>query len=229
MLFRSYFISKDEKLAASLPKDTQNKWLWDNSRFCVAMQKIVEQYGLLGLTVRCFDLIPKNITGCLAVSYLNDMGIPSACEGDIPAMITMMLAQSIAGIPSFMANPIHYTGKTLTLAHCTIPTKMTLNSCLMTHFESGKGASNQANLKNVNRPWTLSRANLWENSISCEEVIARNIKVKSDQCCRTQVNAEFTTGKQLLSYLKTLSGNHQIMTEGTWAREFKLYEELFLP
>ena len=163
-----YFISQDAGLAATRPTDAKNEWIWNNARFCVALKKIIDDYHLFGLTLRCFDLIEKKITGCLSLSYLNDIGVPAACEGDIPAMITMMLAHSITGQPSFMANPVHYNGKVMTLAHCTIPTKMTTHVKLRTHFESGTGASIQADLKNPDKPWTLSRANLWENVMNCE-------------------------------------------------------------
>jgi len=224
----SYFISKDSKCVGLRPADPRNAWLWDNARFCVALNQIIGRYNLFGLTLRCFDLIPKNITGCLSISYLNDHGIPSACEGDIPAMITMMLAYGITGQPSFMANSVHYSGKTLLLAHCTIPTKMTVNTTLRTHFESGKGAAIQADLLNIDRPWTLSRANLWENSIICEEVIARNISAKSERRCRTQVDAEFESEAKLAKYMQETSGNHQILTEGSWIKEFQLYKNLFI-
>jgi len=223
-----YFLAQDAKLAATRPGDSTNRWLWDNARFCVALSKVVKQYDLFGLTLRCFDLINGNITGCLAVSYLNDMGIPSACEGDIPALITMMLSHSVSGSPSFMANPIHYRGKHLTLAHCTIPTKMTMHVKLMTHFESGQGAAIQADLRNPDKPWTISRANLWDNVMNCEEVIARNIEAKSDRSCRTQVEAEFKSEELLLKYLGKASGNHQILTEGSWVKTFQLYKKLFI-
>ena len=223
-----YFISQDAGLAATRPTDAKNEWIWNNARFCVALKKIIDDYHLFGLTLRCFDLIEKKITGCLSLSYLNDIGVPAACEGDIPAMITMMLAHSITGQPSFMANPVHYNGKVMTLAHCTIPTKMTTHVKLRTHFESGTGASIQADLKNPDKPWTLSRANLWENVMNCEEVVARNIETKSERRCRTQVQLEFKDEERLINYVHNLSGNHQILTEGPWVKTFQLYKQLFI-
>lgn len=223
-----YFISKDSKCAALGTTDGRNKWLWDNARFCVALNKIVGRYSLFGLTLRCYDLIPRNITGCLAVSYLNDHGIPSACEGDIPAMVTMMLAFGLTNQPSFMANSVHYSGKTLLLAHCTIPTKLAINTTLRTHFESGKGAAIQADLLNADKVWTVSRGNLWENSVACEEVVARNVSAKSERRCRTQVLAEFPTELSLATYMRLTSGNHQVLTEGAWASHFHLYKDLFI-
>ena len=105
------------------------------------LKEIVLQYQLDGLTLRCFDLLTavKN-TGCIALSKLNDEGIPAACEGDIPMLLTMMIARSRYNQPGFQVNParINADGKML-WAHCTVPLTMTLSHQLTTHFESGIG------------------------------------------------------------------------------------------
>eukprot|EP00826_Nyctotherus_ovalis_P009692 TRINITY_DN12567_c0_g1_i1.p1 TRINITY_DN12567_c0_g1~~TRINITY_DN12567_c0_g1_i1.p1 ORF type:complete len:334 (-),score=70.10 TRINITY_DN12567_c0_g1_i1:387-1388(-) len=95
-----YFLSLDAKLASSKAGDSGNLWLWDNARFCVALAQIVKRYDLFGITLHCFDLIKSRIISCLAVSYLNNVGIPAACEGDIPALVTMMLSHSPRSWPT---------------------------------------------------------------------------------------------------------------------------------
>ena len=52
------------------------------------LKELVNRYDLQGITLRCFDLLTtvKN-TGCIALSKLNDEGIPAACEGDIPTLL----------------------------------------------------------------------------------------------------------------------------------------------
>jgi len=105
------------------------------------LKEIVKEYRLDGLTLRCFDLLStvKN-TGCMALSHLNDEGIPASCEGDIPILLTMLHAKKKWGKMGFQVNPaeIHRDGKML-LAHCTVPLKMTTSHTLDTHFESGIG------------------------------------------------------------------------------------------
>lgn len=105
------------------------------------LKEIVSAYRLDGLTLRCFDLLSTlHNTGCMALSHLNDEGIPAACEGDIPLLLTMMFAKQQWGSIGFQVNPaeIHKDGKLL-LAHCTVPLKMTTSHTLDTHFESGIG------------------------------------------------------------------------------------------
>jgi len=58
------------------------------------LKELVVEYNLQGVTLRCFDLLStvKN-TGCIALSKLNDEGIPASCEGDIPTLLTMMIVK----------------------------------------------------------------------------------------------------------------------------------------
>ena len=70
------------------------------------LKEIVLREKLQGVTLRCFDLLTtvKN-TGCIALSKLNDEGIPAACEGDIPTLLTMMLCKKLTGEVCFQVNP----------------------------------------------------------------------------------------------------------------------------
>ena len=117
------------------------------------LKEIVIKYNLQGVTLRCFDLLStvKN-TGCIALSKLNDEGIPAACEGDIPTLLTMMVCKRLTGELCFQVNParINPDGEML-FAHCTLPLKMTEKHEYTTHFESGIGGY----------PWRSSRGRLY--------------------------------------------------------------------
>lgn len=107
-----------------------------------ALKQIVAKYRLSGLTLRCFDLLDSiGNTGCLALARLNSEGIPSSCEGDVPALITMMLAQKLCGCPGFQCNLSRITGDELLFAHCTVPLSMVRSFKYDTHFESGIGTA----------------------------------------------------------------------------------------
>lgn len=107
-----------------------------------ALKGIVDRYGLSGLTIRCFDLLDTlGNTGCLALARLNAEGIPSSCEGDVPALITMMLASRLYGCPGFQCNLSRISGDELLFAHCTVPLSMVRSFSYDTHFESGIGTA----------------------------------------------------------------------------------------
>ena len=92
-----------------------------------ALRTIVAKYKLNALTLRCFDLLTSvGNTGCLALASLNAEGIPSSCEGDIPALLSMMISQAATVVTGFQANPARIdvnTGEML-FAHCTVPFNM---------------------------------------------------------------------------------------------------------
>ncbi|HNW12012.1 MAG TPA: hypothetical protein PKI71_11650, partial [Candidatus Rifleibacterium sp.] len=64
------------------------------SRIYGGLMRVIKANRLDALTLRCFDILASDqTTGCLALAKLNDDGIPAACEGDVPAMLTMMVAR----------------------------------------------------------------------------------------------------------------------------------------
>ncbi len=107
-----------------------------------ALKVIVGRYRLDGITLRCFDLLDTvHNTGCLALARLNAEGIPSSCEGDVPALITMMAASEIYGCPGFQCNLSRVEGRECLFAHCTVPLSMVSSFRYDTHFESGIGTA----------------------------------------------------------------------------------------
>ena len=116
----------------------------------LALNEIKNEYKLDGLTLRCFDLLSTiHTTGCLGLAFLNKKGIMGTCEGDVMAMITMMVVRVLTNQSSFQANPSRIEADTnrITLAHCTIPFDMLTEYHLDTHFESGIGVAVKGELK----------------------------------------------------------------------------------
>jgi len=150
------------------------------------LKELVKEYRLDGLTLRCFDLLSTvHNTGCMALSHLNDEGIPASCEGDIPLLLTMMLAKHQWGSIGFQVNPaeIPRDGKLL-LAHCTVPLKMTTSHTLDTHFESGIGVGIHGELPEGD--YYLMKLGGDLKSYLCETVhLYQNQYAKN--LCRTQV------------------------------------------
>ena len=184
------------------------------------VKEIVARYQLSAVTLRCFDLLTTVCnTGCMALSRLNDEGIPASCEGDVPTLVTMILCQRLTGCPGFQANPARIdptTGRML-FAHCTIPLKMTESHTLTTHFESGIGVAIHGELP-------LGDYTLVKVSGDLKRVFAENVTLTSNQyepnLCRTQVwlQASPEAAEQLLT---RPIANHHVIIPGHWAEVFK--------
>ncbi len=144
-------ISKVEELAKNAvinnktdSPDFDRKELTKARQIQQALEQIVSEERLDGLTIRCFDLLTSlKSTGCLALAELNAKGIIGTCEGDIAAMLSMLIARIISGKSNFQANPsrIDVSNNTVVFAHCTAPLDMLDGYKFDTHFESGTGVA----------------------------------------------------------------------------------------
>lgn len=183
------------------------------------LKELVETNRLQGVTLRCFDLLTtvKN-TGCIALSKLNDEGIPAACEGDIPTLLTMMVCKRLTGELCFQVNParIHQDGEML-FAHCTLPLGMTEKHEYTTHFESGIGVAIHGDLPTGD--YTLVKL-----SGDMKRLLAVDVKLERCQfeanLCRTQVWIK--ADPEVAQYFLTNPiANHHVLIKGHHAKAFK--------
>ncbi len=182
-------------------------------RLTTAIETVVSRHHLDAFTLKCFDLLePLGTTGCLALAVLNAKGIPAGCEGDVPALLTMLLARRVAGADAFMANPSRIDTKDneIIFAHCTLPMNMAGTNILRSHFESGIGVALQGVLPlgdvtvlkwwgpEMNRHF-ISRGRLVEN-------------LDNPSMCRTQVRLKLDESVEY--FLKNPLGNHHVIILG---------------
>ena len=179
-----------------------------------ALKEMVEAYRLSGFTLRCFDLLTavKN-TGCLALAKLNSEGYVAGCEGDVPAMLSMMIVRSLLGVSGFQANPSNINPETgeMLFAHCTIPFDMVERYEYDTHFESGIGVGIRGYMKEG--PVTIFKmAGDLSRYFVAEGRLVRN-QAKPD-LCRTQQVIALDDKRQATYFLTQPIGNHHIIMPG---------------
>lgn len=185
-----------------------------------ALKGIVAKYRLDGLTLRCFDLLTAvRNTGCLALAMLNAEGIIAACEGDIPAMLSMAVMRARYGKTGFQANLSRIQGGNFLFAHCTVPLDMVSDYCYDTHFESGIGVA-------IHGILPVGPARLFKISADLEHCIDERINIIDNtygaNLCRTQIvvrgwaDREKLLGKDALRnyFLREPLGNHHIIVTG---------------
>jgi L-fucose isomerase-like protein len=178
-----------------------------------ALKVLVEKYELSAFTLRCFDLLTAvGNTGCLALASFNSDGIPAACEGDVPALLTMMISRALTGICGFQANPARIdteTGKML-FAHCTIPFNMVENWQYDTHFESGIGVGIHGEFPEG--PVTIFKVSgdLSMYFVAEGELLYNQYE---DNLCRTQVAIQIDPADARY-FLTGPIGNHHIILPG---------------
>ena len=187
-----------------------------------ALRTLVGRHRLQGFTLRCFDLLSAvHNTGCLALAQLNSEGIVAGCEGDVPAMLSMRIAQALTGKTGFQANPARINPETgeMLMAHCTIPFDLVERYELDTHFESGIGVGIRGYMPVG--PVTLFKVSgdLSRHFIA-EGTLLRN-QAQPD-LCRTQQVIRLCDASDARYFLTRPIGNHHIVLPGAWAETLKV-------
>lgn len=186
----------------------------DALRIYEALRVVIDNHQLNGFTIRCFDLLSAiHNTGCLALAKLNAEGIVAGCEGDVPAMISMVMAHALTGCTGFQANPAWMNPDTgeMMFAHCTIPLNMVRKMELMTHFESGIGVGIRGEVEEG--PVTIFKmAGGLSRCFIAEGKLVRN--EAKPNLCRTQLVIGVDDQSAFDYFLNNPIGNHHIIIPG---------------
>lgn len=188
-----------------------------------ALKRLIKKYDLQGLTIRCFDLLGKyKNTACLGLALLNEEGITAACEGDVPALLTMHMLRALTGRSSFQANPsrIDQAKREILFAHCTLPLNMVSKYELLTHFESGLGIGIKGELAlgkvSVCKLFITPNGSV-KTSIMLSGEIVENLSLPA--YCRTQIVVKLDE-MDFLAFFEEDFGNHVIITYGDVTNDF---------
>ncbi|MFA6770076.1 MAG: hypothetical protein WCR71_02765 [Bacteroidales bacterium] len=179
------------------------------------LKKICKEQSINALTIKCFDFIDTcHTTACLALALLNDSDIVSGCEGDIPALWSMIIAKEICGSSSFMANPssIERTDKSVDFAHCTAPFSIGDSFSLTTHYESNIGVGITVNIALGKFTLFKCSGDALDKFYLFKGDVVQNTAVQ--ERCRTQVKFIFKEKEHLDSFLKSHLGNHAVLIPG---------------
>ena len=200
------------RLERFLTDDRTPEQLREAARMYLALRKICVDKNLNALTIKCFGLLNScHTTACLALSLLNDEGILSGCEGDIPALWTILYARYAYGVPAFMANPSSSNRRewTIDFAHCTIPLTMVHGYRLPSHFESQTGIGIAGSVPSGRyRILKISGEKLDQYYAATGDII---MNTNIPQRCRTQIRFRFASEAEFDRFFRVSKGNHIIL------------------
>ncbi|MCM1249793.1 MAG: hypothetical protein NC209_01415 [Alistipes sp.] len=185
------------------------------------LKRLIERYALGGLTLRCFDLLDAlGNTGCLALALLNAEGIPSGCEGDVPALLTMAVSHALTGTCGFQANPSQIDPETgeMLFAHCTVPFDMLRRHSYDTHFESGIGVAIHGELPEGDVTIFKLAGDLSRAFVAEAELLKNPYR---QDLCRTQI--VLRTGGTADYFLTDPIGNHHVILPGRRKRQLETF------
>lgn len=100
----------DELMAQAEDCSISREMLVNSTKVYVATKKLLERYECNAFTLPCFEICAtgrinkEKYTWCLTHSLLKEEGIPSACESDYNALLSMIVVMAVAGNAPHMAN-----------------------------------------------------------------------------------------------------------------------------
>jgi L-fucose isomerase-like protein len=87
----------------------------------VAMKHFVDKCQASAVTIVCRPWV-QNVeitTPCIALMLFQEAGVPAACQGDLNALLTMVLFKRVVGVMSVMGNNFEVEGQ-LGIGHCVL-------------------------------------------------------------------------------------------------------------
>lgn len=202
------FLENAEKIVESSEAD-----LIEAAEIYLALKEIITVHDLDAITIRCFDIVQElETTGCLALALLNNEGLVSGCEGDVPAAFTMFLTYKLTGVMPFMANPAAIDKKKdeILFAHCTVATDISEKYIVRSHFETGIGVGIQGVFeKGPVTVFKIGGAGLEQYFVAEGEIIENT---DSPNACRTQLKVSLPQSSDY--FLNDAIANHHIIIPG---------------
>lgn len=201
-------------------QDTTPEELLRAMRLYKAIKLLREEMHLDAITLSCNSILSQlNTTGCVAAALLNDEGIPTSCEGDLQAIMTMLMAQVVTGKTSFMGNIsfINSQSNEITLAHCSIPIQMTDEYILRNHSGLNKCISIQGIMHEGNITLFKCGGECLDKYYVSEGYLTDNTNLIT--ACRTQLRIKLA--KPINYFLTNPLGNHHILLQGNHAADLQ--------
>lgn len=180
-----------------------------------AIKRVADEERLDALTLSCFKLLEAvGVTGCLALSLLNDEGIVAGCEGDLQSAFTMLAVKALTGKPAFMGNPamVSVRNNELVLSHCTIGLSQTEQYILRSHFETDQSIGIQGILPPGDVTVVKCGGECLDEYYLATGTLTENTNYIN--MCRTQVRVRLNSPVDY--FLRNSLGNHHIMLRGNY-------------
>jgi len=108
----------------------EEKYVANSMEFYNTIIRLMRKHDCNAFTIECFEFccsqLPQkwNITPCLIHTMFKDLGIPSACEGDLGGLLTMHMLMSISKKSSHLGNMFYRDNGTMQVNHSVPGIKM---------------------------------------------------------------------------------------------------------
>jgi len=183
----------------------------ETARVSELLSRTILERKLDAITVECFPLVKENgVTACLPLARFNDMGFPAGCEGDLTALVGMMLGRELTGTVPWIANINKVSNEGCLFSHCTIAPGLVDDMTIPTHYETGVGTAIQGRFRN-DRVTVFRLDSSISRAFIATGLVTGRPQLKS--ACRTQIEVQLAQREVTLLREDPL-GNHHLIFPG---------------
>jgi L-fucose isomerase-like protein len=202
-------------------------------RMYLGMENMIKDKDADGITIDCLSLFHiMKAYPCIGFTFLNDRGIPAACEGDVFSLFTMYMFNYLTGLPSYISDPVIDISKnTVIHAHCVAPTKIdgenTSPYIIRSHAEDNKSVSLQVRFERMGEKMTV--ANLLKDADGGIKVLVSTGRLlgnpETNRGCRTKFELKVEDAQRMLTNWPngkvSCFGLHRVLVYKDWMDEVK--------
>jgi L-fucose isomerase-like protein len=195
----------------------------------IAMDEILTSHGAAAMALNCLEITQsRKLQGqisnpCMAMTHLRDRGIPSACEMDIPAMVTMLLLGSLGRKPTFLGNIVRADPEAdeIKLSHCILPTRMPGFDeeplpYILRDFHGSEGVTA---FTEVPGGVTVTLARAQRNLERVVAVQGEIVGCRDTVFCRNTLTIKL---KDVRAFIDQAEGNHHILIFGDYLKDLEV-------
>ncbi len=193
--------------------------LLKDMRLFMALKRIVQSRRLSALAInnnKIFDELGTST--CVALSMLNDEGIPSCGGTDLQSSFTALVLKELTGEVAFTGNvsAIDFRNNSVTLSCCAVGTKFVGGDySLRSHYERGKSIAIQGNMPSGKKV-TIAKCGGESLDIFFAAPGTTAGNDFKEGCCRTQVKVAL--GTPVSYFINNPIGNHHLLIRGSHER-----------
>ncbi len=184
------------------------------AKMFLALDRILKQSGAQAVALNCIEPI-FSFRPCFPLSQLRDDGVPTACEADVSALLTMLILGYIADKPAFMGNIVRADpeNNVVMISHCVVPSKMAglaqpPKPYKLRDYHGRYGVTAYVNL-DKGQEVTIARV-----ARDLDKIVALRGKIvdcRDTVSCRTTVTVKI---RDVREFIQKALGNHHVMVYG---------------
>jgi L-fucose isomerase-like protein len=194
----------------------------------LALEEVLTRRGAGAMAINCLEITQSRkfsdqITNpCMAMSWLRDMGIPSACEMDIAALVTMILLGTLSKKPTFLGNIVSANPETnrIKISHCILPSRMAGFDrdplpYIIRDFHGEKGVTAFTEVP-AGVKLTLARSR--RNSERIVALAGEVVACEDTIFCRNTLTIQVQNVRE---FIRQAQGNHQVAVFGDYLQDLE--------